>query len=66
MAAVLLAAPDPHEAQALLDEFTRRGIATEEIAVGAIGCHLLPSLDMLLAIGGNGKAQYGVQTQYSD
>jgi hypothetical protein len=30
----------------------------------ALNCVLLPSLDMLLAVGGNGKAQYGIQAQY--
>jgi adenosylhomocysteine nucleosidase len=32
--------------------------------MGALNCVLLPSLDMLLAVGGNGKAQYGIQAQY--
>ena len=62
--ASLIAAPDPNEARALLDAFARQGVSSEALLVGTIGCHLLPSLDMLLAVGGNGKAQYGVQTQY--
>jgi adenosylhomocysteine nucleosidase len=61
---VLLLAPDPDEAAALLQGFIRRGIHHEGVRLGALDCFALPALDMLLATGGNGKAQYGIQAQY--
>ena len=64
MASVLIVAPDPDEAHALRSEFTRQGVSSEEMAVGTIECIRLPVLDMMLAVGGNGKTQFGVQAQY--
>ena len=32
--------------------------------MGTLACVSLPALDMLIAVGGNGKAQYGIQAQY--
>jgi hypothetical protein len=32
--------------------------------VGLLDCVSLPVLDMLIAVGGNGNAQYGIQAQY--
>jgi adenosylhomocysteine nucleosidase len=64
MSPVLLLAPDPDEAKALLKGFIRRGIHHEDVRLGSLDCVLLPSVDMLLAVGGNGKAQYGIQAQY--
>ncbi len=64
MASVLVLAPDPDEADALVRGFIRRGIHHEDVRMGALDCVSLPSLDMLIAIGGNGKAQYGIQAQY--
>ncbi len=64
MASVLVLAPDPDEADALVRGFIRRGIHREDVRNGALDCVSLPSLDMLIAVGGNGKAQYGIQAQY--
>lgn len=64
MASVLVLAPDPDEAEALVQGFIRRGVPHEDVRTGALDCVALPALDMLLAVGGNGKAQYGVQAQY--
>ena len=50
MASVLIAVPDPDEAAALLSEFTRLGVSSDEIAVGACSCRLLPSLNAMLAV----------------
>jgi adenosylhomocysteine nucleosidase len=61
---VLLLAPDADEAAALLQGFTRRGIPHQDVRLGTLDCVALPSLDMLVATGGNGKAQYGIQAQY--
>jgi adenosylhomocysteine nucleosidase len=64
MASVLVLTPDPNEAEALLRAFDQRGIRHQDVPIGALKCVSLPSLDMLLAVGGNGKAQYGIQAQY--
>ena len=64
MASVLVLAPDPLEAAALVRGFVRRGIHHEDVRIGALDCVSLPPLDMLIAVGGNGKAQYGIQAQY--
>jgi adenosylhomocysteine nucleosidase len=64
MPSVLVLAPDPDEASGLLQGFMRRGIHHQDIRIGALDCVSLPSLDMLLATGGNGKAQYGIHAQY--
>ena len=61
MASILVLTPDPLEAEALLRGFGKRGIDHDEIRIGALSCVSLPSLDMLLAVGGNGKAQYGIR-----
>ena len=64
MAAVLVLAPDPDESEALLQGLTRRRIHRENVRIGVLDCVALPALDMLIAAGGNGKAQYGIQAQY--
>jgi adenosylhomocysteine nucleosidase len=64
MASVLVLAPDPDEADALVRGFVRRGIHHESVRVAVMDCVSLPTLDMLIAVGGNGKAQYGIQAQY--
>jgi adenosylhomocysteine nucleosidase len=64
MASVLVLAPDPTEAEALVQGFIRRRIPHEDVRIGTLDCVLLPALDVLIAVGGNGKAQYGIQAQY--
>jgi adenosylhomocysteine nucleosidase len=64
MASVLVLAPDPNGAEALVSGFNRRGIHHEDIRLGVLNCVSLPSLDMVLAVGGNGKTQFGIQAQY--
>jgi adenosylhomocysteine nucleosidase len=64
MASVLVLTPDPNEFDALQRGLRRRGLPIEDIHVGALDCVSLPSLDMLVGVGGNGKAQYGIQAQY--
>jgi adenosylhomocysteine nucleosidase len=64
MPSVLVLTPDPAEAAALVRGLTRRGIEHQDIRIGALDCVGLPALDTLLAVGGNGKAQYGIQAQY--
>jgi adenosylhomocysteine nucleosidase len=64
MPSILVLAPDPAEAEGLLQGFMRRNIDYEHIQVGVLDCVQLPSLDMLLGVGGNGKAQFGIHAQY--
>jgi len=64
MGSVLVLAPDPDEAEALVQGFARRGVHHEDVRMGTLRCVSLPALEMLIAVGGNGKAQYGIQAQY--
>ncbi len=64
MASVLVLIPDSDEADAIVGGFVRRGIHHKDVRLGSHPCVSLPSLDMLLSVGGNGKAQFGIQAQY--
>jgi adenosylhomocysteine nucleosidase len=64
MASVLALAPDPDEVAAILGEFSRRGVASTTVRVGTITCTHVPELSMLIAVGGNGKTEYGIKAQY--
>jgi adenosylhomocysteine nucleosidase len=64
MAVILVAAPQIDEAQPLVDAFRHRGHVSHTLQVGALACSAIPSLDMVVAIGGHGKTQFAVQTQY--
>ena len=64
MASILVLAPDREEAAALVQGFVGRGIHHENVRIGTLDCTSLRPLDMLLAVGGIGKAQYGIQAQY--
>jgi adenosylhomocysteine nucleosidase len=64
MAVVLIAAPQIEEAEALLGGFAAGGFAAHATPLGALTAWRLPQLDMVVAVGGNGKAQFGVQAQY--
>jgi adenosylhomocysteine nucleosidase len=64
MTSTLVLAPDPDEATAILGEFSTRNVALTTIGVGGATCTHLPELNMLLAVGGNGKTEYGIRAQY--
>lgn len=64
MASTLLLTPDPLEANGLSQAFSRRDIPHEQVRIGVLDCLSVPALDMLVAPGGNGKAQFGIQAQY--
>lgn len=64
MAATLVAAPQDEEVDALLDGFERRGHSSEPVQVGRMTCAAVPSLGMIVATGGHGKAQFAVHTQH--
>ncbi len=60
----LLVVPQADEAEALLRGFTRNGRPSHEVTVGMLSCTSVPSLGVLVAVGGNGKAQFAVQAQH--
>ena len=64
MAAVLVVAPQIEEAEGLLTGFAARGVAAHVAALGALTAWRVPQLDMVVAVGGNGKAQFGVQAHW--
>ncbi len=64
MAAILVAAPQVDEAQPLVNAFRYRGHLSRALQVGAMECSEIPSLDLVVAIGGHGKTQFALQTQY--
>ena len=64
MASVLLLTPQIEEAEGVLDAFSRAGHQPTDVRVGRMTCTAVPALDMLVAVGGNGKAQFAVQAQY--
>jgi adenosylhomocysteine nucleosidase len=64
MAAILVAAPQVDEAQPLIDAFRHRAHRSRALQVGVMECFAIPALDMVVAIGGHGKAQFAVQAQY--
>jgi adenosylhomocysteine nucleosidase len=60
----LIVAPQADEAEALCRGFGRTALAFQAMNVGVLRCWSVPSLDMLVAVGGHGKAQFGVQAQH--
>lgn len=64
MKSVLVATPQASELEPLLDAFSRRGHPQRATKFGSVECFEIPSLKMHLAIGGHGKTQFAVQTQY--
>ena len=64
MVSILVVAPQIEEVAALLRRFRERGLLAYERQVGRLRCTLIPALDMLVTVGGNGKAQFGLQAQH--
>lgn len=61
---IVVLTPDVKEARGLLGAFSRSGFVAQDATLGVLPCFVLPDLDMLVAVGGNGKAQFAAQTQY--
>lgn len=61
---IVVLTPDVKEARGLLGAFSRSGSVAQDATLGVLPCFVLPDLDMLVAVGGNGKAQFAAQTQY--
>jgi len=64
MASALVVAPQADEAEALVSGFVRKGLPSQDVSIGRMKCWFIPVLDVLVAVGGNGKAQFALQTQY--
>ena len=60
----LIVTPLAEEHHLLVQRLRDRGVDAEGQAVGAIQAHALPALDVMVAHGGHGKTQFGVQTRY--
>lgn len=64
MTRVLIAVPQANELQPLLTAFERLGHPPQPIYLGSMQCFSIPSLGMIAAIGGHGKTQFALQSQY--
>lgn len=64
MADALIATPQDDELEPLLDAFHRLGHPSSARQVDLMSYHEMPSLDLLVATAGHGKAQFALQTQY--
>src|SRR5688572_8516209 len=64
MASLLVVTPLIDEAAALVDTFRGCGHEARDVHVGQMKCTAVPGADLLVAVGGHGKAQFAVQAQY--
>jgi adenosylhomocysteine nucleosidase len=64
MPSLLLVAPLADEAKAICGRLAEKGFPGEVVRVGNLTCTAVAPLDMVIAIGGTGKAQFGVQAQH--
>ena len=64
MPSVLVLTPDPAEAEALVRALTARGVQHGIIRIGAVDAVAFPTMDILVATGGNGKAQSQARCGY--
>jgi adenosylhomocysteine nucleosidase len=63
-ASLLVVVPQIEELQSLLGGYSARGFTTDITSVGRVECTRLDCLRTLLAVGGHGKTQLALQTQY--
>src|SRR5262245_743814 len=64
MQTVTLVLPMREEAQAFHSALSEFGHAPESRRVGRLDCCWYEALHLLVAVGGHGKTQFGVQTQH--
>lgn len=60
----LIVTPLQEQLDLLAQTFQAHGLVAQDYAGGRITSRYFPQLDVLLAPGGLGKAQFGIQTQY--
>lgn len=64
LASALIVAPLASEFEPLVRHLHARGHSSEPFDAGRITCAAIPTLDVLIAVGGHGKAQFATQAQY--
>lgn len=64
MSRVLIATPQPEELDPMLETWQQFGHPATRRRVGELQCHEVPSLNLIAAVAGHGKAQFAVQTQH--
>lgn len=64
MISTLVLAPQTEETKALLEGLYLNGYSGETKEVGSIQSTIIPSLGMMVAVGGHGKAQFALQAQH--
>lgn len=60
----LIVTPLEEEQHLLVQSLRQRGAEAEGQPIGAIQAHAIPALDTMVACGGHGKTQLGIQTRY--
>lgn len=60
----LLLIPQRDELKPVLRHFESRGYSSRSLQLGRVGCFHVPSLQLVVGVGGHGKSQFGIQTQY--
>lgn len=64
MPRVLVVTPQTDELDPMLERWQQVGHPSTRRRVGDLWCHAVPSLDLLTAVAGHGKAQFALQAQY--
>ena len=60
----LVVAPLKDEADGVCRRLAERGFPASPAQVGALTCSVVPPLDLIIGVGGIGKAQFALQTQH--
>lgn len=60
----LVAVPEFDELEPILERWSALGHAVARVDVGKLSCFDVPSLGLTAALGGHGKAQFALQSQY--
>lgn len=61
---LLCVVPLQRELNAFIPSLVEQGFASAVFSTGNVEAHQFPQLDLVVARGGHGKTQFGVQTQY--
>lgn len=64
MASTLIAVPQADELEAVLETWLELGHPSDRRRLDDLRCHAVPSLDLIAAVAGHGKAQFALQAQY--
>ena len=64
MTRTLVVTPQREELEPILQRWSSSGHASHSVEVGQMSCFHVPSLEVTAAVGGHGKAQLALQSQY--